>query len=530
MPDLEAFQTQQTADPEQAATIAAALLVSKAADDGVAHPTIPEENPAEQIYSGNYHGNQEFTGTLAELRAICRGIGAMSIENARATVNEMDLASRIAERGRARREREENGAEGAVKKIAANEPTATQSPPAHKATKALESSITVKSSTHAQEEASANTELEDARPPIIVVTKGSVETQPTILVATTAQAETTQTLETHPRKQKPAADTATQTKHVAITSEIPIHETHKVPHDIAGATEPAAQTIDIKQGVRSETVPNADGNPDNLFLEYTEPITVSVQEYNEPLAPHEQFIVTDTPEIALTYETMVELLSTDAQAVTDTHTTIVEATDYDPLRGSAPEDVVEPVITYAQADKNKLSVPTDIPLHENLYIQPTVLQELAVKYNEVTDALQLATPEITAQLDTIVAQINAVVELSEQAPIQNENTVEHSLDALFVELLETLEITYTQEQIHAFTLLTKYHYMKQLPEAASIFANNTQTTLEDIGTLEFLQKLQQGIQTITQSATHLYEVGKSVMRLYMQHGMRTHRQPQALAA
>ena len=90
---------------QELAAIMNTVAAHEASVESISVATTVDE-AAEDIHTRIFtrsHGGKEFSGTIEQARKLCPALGAMSVENAVQTLQEEDLASKLARMGRERR-------------------------------------------------------------------------------------------------------------------------------------------------------------------------------------------------------------------------------------------------------------------------------------------------------------------------------------------------------------------------------------------------------------------------------------------
>lgn len=118
--------------------------------------------------------------------------------------------------------------------------------------------------------------------------------------------------------------------------------------------------------------------------------------------------------------------------------------------------------------------------------------------------------KIDAILETIIT-LPAKLESTTSAKIE---ALAEKLETLFIELLEEANINFTPEIVESFVKLTKAHYLDNLVITTKDTEAEFQGPPDEIGTREFLQKLQHGLGATKGVVINFCEIGKSILRLY----------------
>jgi hypothetical protein len=146
-------------------------------------------------------------------------------------------------------------------------------------------------------------------------------------------------------------------------------------------------------------------------------------------------------------------------------------------------------------------------------IEYTIEQLVVVIEKDKAEAIEAdGSGEVEAILEQIIAlptQFEAVAESDRDGAVPEEK-----LEALFVELFEKANISHSPELIESFVKLTQAHYLGDLLGMAARIHTETQDLPDEIGTREFLQKLQHGLSAMKQAVINFYKIGKSILRIY----------------
>jgi hypothetical protein len=142
------------------------------------------------------------------------------------------------------------------------------------------------------------------------------------------------------------------------------------------------------------------------------------------------------------------------------------------------------------------------------------IEEVEVVVSQLVEILESAEPELSEVVTEIIAEIMALPAQIELADDTANEVIEQKLQELFIELFDEAAVEYTPQLVASFVALTKAHYMEVLLDTAKAKTDQTDAVLTDMGTREFLQKLQRGLTAIKQAALHFYELGRSALQLY----------------
>ncbi|HEX8182454.1 MAG TPA: hypothetical protein VF575_02520 [Candidatus Saccharimonadales bacterium] len=124
----------------------------------------------------------------------------------------------------------------------------------------------------------------------------------------------------------------------------------------------------------------------------------------------------------------------------------------------------------------------------------------------------ITTPaNITGNKDSNRDSTNDIMDVVAVPAEADEQTAKQKIEALFVELFVELDIEYTPQLLESCRTLTHIHYLDSLLTNTAM--NKAVEAPLEIGTREFLQKLQQSLQAAQQSMTRLYDIGRSILFL-----------------
>lgn len=147
--------------------------------------------------------------------------------------------------------------------------------------------------------------------------------------------------------------------------------------------------------------------------------------------------------------------------------------------------------------------------------------ELPVSGEEVADIMDQII-EVTSQPESeTVVQALETIEKILRLPVHAEISktrepaeLEVELKELVVELLEGLDIDYTPEHVDALILLARHHYFDRIHHVTKELAQEESSIPKQLGTREFLQKLQHGIKKLNWQVLRLYKIGNSALHFY----------------
>lgn len=143
---------------------------------------------------------------------------------------------------------------------------------------------------------------------------------------------------------------------------------------------------------------------------------------------------------------------------------------------------------------------------------PAPVEEIETSITHLAEVLELTEPDESHRVFQILEEIIALPVKQEETAGINTVELEEKLEELFIELFEEAKIKYTPELIMSFIKLTKAHYLEELLE--TVKEEDAGRLQDETGTHEFLQKLKHGLSNMKQAVTNVYEIGKSVLRLY----------------
>lgn len=145
---------------------------------------------------------------------------------------------------------------------------------------------------------------------------------------------------------------------------------------------------------------------------------------------------------------------------------------------------------------------------------PAPVVEIETAITQLVAATEEAGGEEPKKIDAILEEIITLPAKFELAVDQKTEALDEKLEELFVELFEEADINYSPELVESFVRLTKAHYLEELLDVTEHTAGTAQGLPDEIGTREFLQKLQHGLSAIEQAVINFCAIGKSVLRLY----------------
>lgn len=145
---------------------------------------------------------------------------------------------------------------------------------------------------------------------------------------------------------------------------------------------------------------------------------------------------------------------------------------------------------------------------------PAPIVEIEAAMTILVEALENVEADEPGEIDAILEKIITLPAKFEATTTEEVAELEEKLEELFIELFEAVDISSTPELIKSFVKLTRAHYLEELLNITKVTEEETQDMPDEIGTREFLQKLQHGLSALRQAAINFYEIGKSILRLY----------------
>lgn len=147
-------------------------------------------------------------------------------------------------------------------------------------------------------------------------------------------------------------------------------------------------------------------------------------------------------------------------------------------------------------------------------VTPATLTQIDTVITEIVEALEGDETTEIVKINEIIHEITALSEVDRFEKVNNDKENDEKIEELFIELFKVAKISTSPELIISFVKLYKANYLEELFNIDKSKISNTDATAEEVGTREFLQKLQIGLSIIKQSVISFYEVGKSILRLY----------------
>jgi hypothetical protein len=145
---------------------------------------------------------------------------------------------------------------------------------------------------------------------------------------------------------------------------------------------------------------------------------------------------------------------------------------------------------------------------------PATIVEVEATMEQLVDAIEVRDAEEPGKIEAILEDIIAMPAKVELATGDDAKELDEKLEELFVELFEEANISYSPELVESFVKLTRMHYFEELLVITKDAEEASQGLPDEIGTREFLQKLQHGLGAMKQAVINFYELGKSILRLY----------------
>lgn len=268
------------------------------------------------------------------------------------------------------------------------------------------------------------------------------------------------------------------------------------------------ETVQQPQFVRKETV-QSNKQAESILSTHTRPVEIigtteasPVETFSESL----DSLTAEAVELALPqplYPDEVVLLAGDYEPIYEESETAQE-----------PLTETRDTAAYYRAQEKVVVETESVLLPGELPAPP---EEAAAMLEELALVLETAEPQ---QLQKFEAILEAIMQLPEQLDMgipEHAPIIEEKLQVLFIELFEEAGIDYTPELIDSFVLLTQNHFFGKVLRVNPEMEKSAQLP-DQIGTREFLQALQHGLSRMRQAVFHIYEIGKSVLRLYGQGG------------
>lgn len=462
--------------------------------EGPSQLAAPGKNPTEQaesqIYKYTHSDGSEFSGTLAEARKICTVIGKMSIENAQATLQDADLARRVAQRGRERREAEAAKITEAKKKDVRQaetpDPKLEKAPtePAVRETEVFANKIIEPRVDQINKFAASELAVPDLHALHLQHAEAARAAQDNA-----AEFEGASTI--HIEKAKPTDKQKTA----------PTIGYRQASTEVAGAETP--HIVEDRVPVSNEyIIHQRDESPSEL------PLSIPKGKAMPEIATTKTFEGSKINELATIYYPLNA--DEDPLAIDGSEAARFklgdEAAAFHNTFG-AHQFVQENLVETVETEAHPLAAIPELP---------APVAEIEAAMTELTGVIEGSEDTVTDEpkkIDEILQRIITLPTKFEAADSEEAEELEQELEVLFVELFKEAGIPYTSELIESFVKLTKAHYLEELL-AITKDTDENQNQPTEIGTREFLRKLQHGLSTMRQTVVNFYEIGKSIMRLY----------------
>ncbi len=445
----------------------------------------------EQVFSRAHNNGQEFSGTVEQARKVCPALGRMSVENARATLQEEDLAARVMRRGREKREAEASKP---------NESKADSDKPvdAEKGSKQLEANQSAVSSESVILKQSKDMPIQLPTPEWHDLFVSQAEAVMPPQVTRDIRDETVKILANEGKN--PAGLTVeVEPSHLDTLANVRLGMAKKSGEKIRYTIEPDKEAMVSHATVEEEARP--------VFYE-----TAEIQAIVEPahLTVHKETEIIEQQEILADYALLGEddailLMADFKQSKAEVHE--VENVPLGEIIVASPADIE----VFGLAPVESLTVLSASEL-------PATVKEIEAAILQLVEALGLTEADETQNVDQILEEIIALPDAIEANTDDAVMTVEQNLEGLFARLFEESGVESTPELIKSFVELTKAHYLKESLPINIETEDEIQTLPDEIGTREFLQKLRHGLSSMKQAVAHFYEIGRSIMRLYTMGG------------
>lgn len=172
-----------------------------------------------------------------------------------------------------------------------------------------------------------------------------------------------------------------------------------------------------------------------------------------------------------------------------------------------PEEVrAETLDTVGDYSESALSVELLAPYEE--------IESVVASLAEVLENLNSQETDGPAPMPKILIIFEEIMTLPDNLELGlDDQEIDETLVGLYVELLEETKIDYNQEIIDSLVMLTKAYYLEQKTIKLDLNEQDVFKLPDQIGTREFLQKLNLGIGSMKKSVQRFIEIGKSVLAL-----------------
>lgn len=474
------------------------------------------EGAQDQIYNRTHSNGQEFSGTLDEARKLCPVLGRMTIENAQATLQETDLASRIAQRGRERRRAE-------AAKLTENENKGVREKETTEAE--IEKILPVPAVISKPDNAMpGNIKYPDEHDLHFIITRhaeatnrddGSSEVAAAVSPVSPKAAARSEKLKTNVVDE----EVFTQTDQEIIEALKPQEDLGNTKHVVSNVSErkPIAR-LPVKSSKQQHEVTIASVSD--------AAITPQSLRNNEQRQPNERGTTPGRLEIA------DELIRGETDAVDEMAAELIGVAGYgmseSDITVSITQTLAQPYLEIAGGEvvSDREVAPqlaTVGGTETNLFNERAALAvpELPAPVRQIEDAMVKLVGIIESdeaggpgEIDVILEKVIAMSPKLESATGEETEVLEATLEELYVDLFEAAGIDCSPELVTSFVRLTRSQYLEELTKKHKTSDEESQIMPDEIGTREFLQKLQHGLIAMKHAVINFYEIGKSIVRLY----------------
>jgi len=464
----------------------------------------PELQAVEQVFNHAHGDGQEFSGTLEQARQVCPALGKMSVEAAQATLEQSDLAARVAERGR------ESRRTAAETKAKSAESSSKEKSDTLKTDKLKEASAEHEQNPEVTDRKSTKTDSIDrsASTPVTKVVVdayagggggGSSRAAAEEAERLRRESEASK-LSTKPEQAQPQPTSGTPRNKIRTEPKRPVERSRgslslvrnteeKVSADVTPSSDATIHTESLKSHIPASRPrqPRATG------MEQLNDVSQTADSETPNGARLSEVEATGDSQLAWTeVEQLILLAEQDvaARELGAEHEVSLFATSFDP---NYTADMLQPETASPRL--------------------PAPLGEIETALVRLDAALVSAERQ---QDQTMQRIVEAIAELPGQSAGDNpEHQVnEQQLEDLLIALCEAADVAHTPALITSLVKLTTAHYLDVLKASNQPATDDTPLALDDIGTREFLQKLQHGLGSFQHSAARVYGVGKSLLQLY----------------
>lgn len=522
MPDTLPVATRQPMNISIQPEVNEAVIVREnvISPDALAPPPDGGNQESDQVFSHAHKDELEYSGTLEQARRVCPVLGRMSLENARSTLQDAELAARVAQRGREKRQVE------AAKAIADNVSPALF----------INNGNDRKRTPTNQKEFDQASSSDSPAAPAYIPPGPMLETghgdAASIELANTWQSEFT-------HLQPTAPEFAGVIIHHGVTGRLAQYA-DKIgdgPVGIIARTSRIAFDLGhVAQEIHLSAVTH-----DSIGSETVKPFVDTVRRASESIASaavgpthsqdaHREFVAKNFVSRSAQL-TALEQVSPESQVPETAQPEILGCYE-------------EPFIAITEQQVDILPMPP-VAMQESAELRPdnvsaTALSESIILSPAPTESHSVVPdaglPAAAEAIETAMRQLTAVAEVAvgdttqEVYKILEEMLVLPATISTSIEEAETVAV----QRLAAFLLDPSYKDgVSYLPGPAESFGKRTPPrhfytlltkgmaatdavpmTPAEIGTREFLQKLQHGLSAMKQSALYFYQIGRSVLRLY----------------